>query len=210
MLKRSTRNMRIRLKKRLLSLRPNSLDSRMRTSSLDRSLNPIARRYQRRLLSLTPSKHSSRSMNMISKLKSNNWSKRPSSFRTMMSALHVPKILVRNLETKRSKLLQRRPRISIAHYKMSIQTRLKWNQIWRSHFKFKRSLEPHSKAWCLIIKRYHGLTPHLTISEQISRKLNREEQILERRLMNSMFSPLKRIRSWNENLRLQSSATIMK
>ena len=179
------------------------------TKNNPRSLNRIQKSYRKRFRVFTKNRQDSRRKNMTLRPKSNNSSRKQNSLRRTMSVLHVPKILVKNSAQKKSTERPRQRKLSIRHYKTSLPNQLRWNQILKSHFKFKKNYERLNKIWLMEIKPSHGLIPRLVISEEICQKLSREELILEKRLMNSMFSPLKKIRSWNANLNSVNNATTM-
>src|SRR6056300_1963347 len=138
MSKLSTKNTQIRLKRRLLSLRRSRLDSRTKTLSSGRSLNPIARKYQRRLLSLIPSIQRSRSMSMSSNQKSKSLLKKQNSSKRIALVRRVPKILVINSGRKRSQKLPHPPSRSIQNYPLSLKSRIKLDQILKSQLKYRR------------------------------------------------------------------------
>src|SRR6056300_842709 len=153
MSKLSTKNTQIRLKRRLLSLRRSSLDSRTKTLSSGRSLNPIARKYQRRLLSLIPSIQRSRSMSMNSNQKSKSLLKKQNFSKRIAPVQHVPKILVINSGRKKSQKLPHPPSRSIQNYPLSMKSRIRLDQILKSRIKYRR------------LSRTNNITYYLTIND---------------------------------------------
>ena len=121
-----------------MNLRQSRLDSRTKTLSSGRSLNPIAQRYQRRLVNLIPSTQRLRSMNMSLNQKSKSLLKKQSSSRGIALVRRVPNILAMNSGRKRSQKLPHPPSRSIQNYPLSLKSRIKLDQILKSQLKYRR------------------------------------------------------------------------
>ena len=170
MSKLSTKNMQIRLKRRLRSLRKNKPDSRTKTLSSGRSLNPIRQRYQKRLLSLTQSNRRSRSTSMNSNQKSKSLLKKQNFSKRIAPAQHVPKIFVMNLGKLRSKMHRPQQRTLVQNSKLSLKSLLKMEQILRSRLKYRMLSRTNSINYYLTISDSGRFRKTLYLREVISEK----------------------------------------